>query len=76
MFDEQVTMATLNTRGVPVVGTHLAGRFAVIGAKVEVDRSSCRATSSRLIPVAYPAPSKFHDHTAAALYGAPRHTPR
>jgi sphingomyelin phosphodiesterase 2 len=35
MSGEQVTVATLNTRGVPVVGTHLAGRFAVIGAEVE-----------------------------------------
>lgn len=35
MPDEQVTVVSLNTWGVPAVGTHLAGRYAVIGAEVE-----------------------------------------
>ena len=31
----QVTVASLNTRGIPVTGTHLASRYAAIGAKLE-----------------------------------------
>ena len=32
MSGEQLTVATLNTRGVPVTGSRLADRYAVIGA--------------------------------------------
>ncbi len=32
MSGEQLTVATLNTRGIPVTGSHLADRYAVIGA--------------------------------------------
>ena len=32
---ELVTIATLNTRGIPLTGSRLAGRYAVIGAGFE-----------------------------------------
>ena len=32
MSGEQLTVATLNTRGIPVTGSRLADRYAVIGA--------------------------------------------
>lgn len=35
MFGEQVTVVSLNTRGVPVVGTHLARRYSVIAAALD-----------------------------------------
>jgi len=35
MSGNQVTVVSLNTRGVPVMGTHLARRYAVIGAELE-----------------------------------------
>ena len=35
MFGDQVTVVSLNTRGVPVMGTHLARRYAVISAELE-----------------------------------------
>jgi hypothetical protein len=74
VFDEQVTVATLNTRGVAVVGTHLAGRFAVIGAEVEVGDADVACfqevfTWWHLRLLARRMPSKFHDHRSAALYG-------
>ncbi len=74
VFDEQVTVATLNTRGVAVVGTHLAGRFAVIGAEVEVGNADVACfqevfTWWHLRLLARRMPSKFHDHRSAALYG-------
>ena len=31
----RLTVVSLNTRGVPVIGSHLAGRYAVIGAALE-----------------------------------------
>src|SRR5215471_9657663 len=35
MCGAQVTVVSLNTRGVPVAGTQLARRYAVIGAELE-----------------------------------------
>ena len=35
MFGNPVTVVSLNTRGVPAVGTNLARRYAVIGAKLD-----------------------------------------
>jgi len=35
VFGEQVTVTSFNTRGVPVLGSGLAGRYAVIGAAFE-----------------------------------------
>jgi sphingomyelin phosphodiesterase 2 len=35
VFGEQLTVASFNTRGVPVVGSRLAGRYAVIGTELD-----------------------------------------
>jgi endonuclease/exonuclease/phosphatase family metal-dependent hydrolase len=35
VFGEQVTVASFNTRGVPVMGSRLAERYAVIGAELD-----------------------------------------
>lgn len=35
MLGERLTLVSLNTRGVPVVGSRLAGRYAVIGAELD-----------------------------------------
>jgi hypothetical protein len=32
---EQLTVVSLNTRGIPLAGSHLAGRYAAIGAKLD-----------------------------------------
>ena len=35
MSGEQLTVVSLNTRGIPVTGSHLASRYAVIGAELD-----------------------------------------